>query len=58
MGCACGSRSGKSAAGAVSGYKVTTAAGQVKGPFLTQTEARMALTAAGGGTIEAIRAPA
>lgn len=49
MGCGCGGS--KRSSGAQVKYMVTTAAGESKGPFLTQVEARMALTAAGGGTI-------
>lgn len=50
MGCSCGGS--RRSSGVTPKYKVTTSAGEVKGPFLTQVEARVALTAAGGGKIE------
>lgn len=50
MGCGCG----RSAAGQVTGYRLTTQDGGQR-VFLTQTEARIALQQAGGGTIETLR---
>lgn len=48
MGCNCGGR--KSGAKATT-WTVTTSSGEQQGPFLTQTEARIALQRAGGGTM-------
>ncbi|WP_280244256.1 DUF7196 family protein [Nocardia abscessus] len=54
MGCNCGgSRAART--GQVTGYEVTTHLGEKKGPYLTQTEARIAVQEAGGGVIKPIR---
>jgi hypothetical protein len=47
-GCGAGRRTSQAAA---AGYQVTTVTGEKLGPYLTMTEARIAATAAGGGTV-------
>lgn len=53
MACNCGpSRRSESE---ITGWEVTTSTGEKRGPFLTQTEARIALMDTGGGTITPVR---
>lgn len=54
MGCNCGGGGARRSPGVQVKWMVTTASGEEKGPFLTQVEARMAVTAAGGGTIKPV----
>jgi hypothetical protein len=57
MGSCCGGRGSTApkGAGAVTGWQLTTMTGEVKGPYLTSTEARIAASEAGGGVIKPIR---
>ncbi|OXR39721.1 DUF7196 family protein [Nocardia cerradoensis] len=52
MGCACGAGRGTGPGQSAAGYLVTTVTGEKLGPYLTMTEARIAATAAGGGTVK------
>ncbi|MEU1550213.1 hypothetical protein [Nocardia sp. NPDC005745] len=56
MGCNCGGGGSRARTGQVTGYEVTTILGEKKGPYLTQTDARIAVQEAGGGVIKPIRA--
>lgn len=55
MGSCCGGGGRAPKGGRITGYKVITYTGEVLGPYLTSTEANVAVMQAGGGVIKPVR---